>query len=73
MADEEQSNLIAVLKQRDRCAWRAAVDRFERLVRFLEQERPQRRERLFAIPGAALGRAQRTHDIHQLLEPRADA
>jgi len=43
----------------------AAVDRVEGLVGFLEQVRPQRRVRLFAIPWAAARRPQRVHQPHQ--------
>ena len=46
----------------------AAIERVEQLVGFLEHERPQRGERLLAIPRAAVGSAQRAHDVHEAIE-----
>ncbi len=48
----------------------AAVERVEQLVGFLQHERPQRLQRLLAIPGAAVLGAQRAHDLDQLLKAR---
>ena len=45
-----------------------ALDGVDDFVRFLEHEARQRFERLFPIPRAAVRRAQRAHDGHQLLE-----
>ena len=46
----------------------AALDRVDHFVRFFEHEMRQRVERLIAIPRTALGRPQRPHDGHELLE-----
>ncbi len=43
----------------------AAVDRVDDLVRFLEHVLAERLQRLLAIPRAALGRAQRGHDLDE--------
>ena len=45
------------------------VDRLERLVRLLEQVRPQRRVRLLAVPRAPSRGAQAGHDRDEVLEP----
>ena len=45
-----------------------AVDRVEHLVGFFEHERPQRLNRLLAIPRAAAGPAQPRHDVDEALE-----
>ena len=46
------------------------VDRLEHLVGFLEHERPQRGERLLAVPGAPARGAQRAHDADEPIEAR---
>ncbi len=46
----------------------AGINGFQHLVRFLEHERAQRGMRLLAVPRAAARRAQRPHDLNQLLE-----
>ena len=51
----------------------AAVDRLEHLVGLFEDERPQRRVRLLAVPRTAVRRAQRAHDLDQTLESVAPA
>ena len=52
-----------------------AVDRVEHLVGLLEHERSQRLDRLLAIPRAAAGSAQASHDVDEALElaPRGSA
>jgi hypothetical protein len=51
----------------------AGVERVEDLVRLLEDERPQARVRLLAVPGAAVGRAQAVGDVRELRERLARA
>ena len=46
----------------------ARVDRLEHLVGLLEHERPQRLERLLAVPRAAVRRAQAGDDLDEAIE-----
>jgi Domain of unknown function (DUF1844) len=48
----------------------AAIDRVEDFVGFLQHVRPQRRERLLAIPGTATWSPQPRHRVGQFLKPR---
>jgi hypothetical protein len=44
-------------------------NRLEHFVRFFEHERRERLQRLFAVPGAAFWRAQRSHDVDKSRKP----
>ena len=44
------------------------VDRLEHLVRFFEHERLERVDRLLPVPRAAVGTAERRHDVDQSSE-----
>ena len=64
--EDPLENVIAdLLTQRVHVSTLNGVDHF---VCFFEHEMRQRIERLIAIPRTAVGRPQRPHDVHQLLE-----
>ena len=73
IGDREASLLLADLRQEHRLEQEvaelvlervviAAIERVEQLVGLLQHERPQRLQRLLAIPRAAVLGAQRAHD-----------
>ena len=79
VADREVARLLADLREEDRLVevvakllaqlrQVAGINGVEHLVGFLEHERAQRCVRLLAVPRAAARRAQRAHDLDQLLE-----
>ena len=51
----------------------AGVERFQRLVGFLQQEGPQAGQRLHAVPRAAVGPAQGGHDADEIVEASASS